>query len=195
MRPRVLVFANRVKTVRFLVKELTRAGYKVRGGTCHGERCRVHGVHGWSVPSHSMLPAGGVAARLPVAVGARGGHGGLPQRQGAGHGGDGRGGEGAAHTVGDGAGFKPARLADTGIARLIQCPSKPFLAIRSLSPSPPPSGLPYLVNYDCPSNLEQYIRRVGRTGRLSATGHAFTFLTRALARLSPAILKLLRDHK
>lgn len=41
-------------------------------------------------------------------------------------------------------------------------------------------GLPYVVNYDFPSNLEVYIHRVGRTGRLAAAGHAFSFFTRPL---------------
>lgn len=53
-------------------------------------------------------------------------------------------------------------------------------------------GLPYIVNYDFPSNLDSYVHRVGRTGRLAANGHAFSFFTRSLARLAPAVLKLLR---
>ena len=56
-------------------------------------------------------------------------------------------------------------------------------------------GLPYLVNYDCPTNLETYIHRVGRTGRLASTGHAYTFLTRSLARLAPDLVGLLRDNQ
>jgi superfamily II DNA/RNA helicase len=41
-------------------------------------------------------------------------------------------------------------------------------------------GLPYVVQYDFPSNLETYIHRVGRTGRLAASGHAYSFFTRSL---------------
>jgi superfamily II DNA/RNA helicase len=41
-------------------------------------------------------------------------------------------------------------------------------------------GLPYVVQYDFPSNLETYIHRVGRTGRLAAQGHAYSFFTRSL---------------
>ena len=41
-------------------------------------------------------------------------------------------------------------------------------------------GLPYVVNYDFPSSLEAYIHRVGRTGRLAAHGHAYSFFTRNL---------------
>jgi superfamily II DNA/RNA helicase len=43
-------------------------------------------------------------------------------------------------------------------------------------------GLPYVVQYDFPSNLETYIHRVGRTGRLAAQGHAYSFFTRSLVR-------------
>lgn len=43
-------------------------------------------------------------------------------------------------------------------------------------------GLPYVVNYDFPSRIETYIHRVGRTGRLAAYGHAFSFFTRNLVR-------------
>ncbi len=40
--------------------------------------------------------------------------------------------------------------------------------------------LPYVVNYDFPSSLATYIHRVGRTGRLAAYGHAYSFFTRNL---------------
>lgn len=55
-------------------------------------------------------------------------------------------------------------------------------------------GLPYIVNYDFPSNLDAYVHRVGRTGRLAANGHAFSFFTRSLARLAPPVVELLRAH-
>ena len=54
-------------------------------------------------------------------------------------------------------------------------------------------GLPYIVNYDFPSNLESYVHRVGRTGRLAANGHCFSFFTRSLARLAPPLLALLKS--
>ena len=49
------------------------------------------------------------------------------------------------------------------------------------------SALPYVVNYDFPSSLETYIHRVGRTGRLAANGHAFSFFTRNLVRAMPIL--------
>lgn len=53
-------------------------------------------------------------------------------------------------------------------------------------------GLPYIINYDFPSRLEPYIHRVGRTGRLTSTGHAFSFFTRNLAPLARPLLALLQ---
>jgi superfamily II DNA/RNA helicase len=47
-------------------------------------------------------------------------------------------------------------------------------------------GLPYVVQYDFPSNLETYIHRVGRTGRLAAQGHAYSFFTRSLVSIAAA---------
>ena len=34
-----------------------------------------------------------------------------------------------------------------------------------------------MVNYDCPSHLEDYVHRVGRTGRAGSKGIAYTFIT------------------
>ena len=48
--------------------------------------------------------------------------------------------------------------------------------------------LPYVVNYDFPSRMEAYIHRVGRTGRLASSGHAFSFFTRNLAPLARPLL-------
>merc|ERR1712217_284736 len=34
-----------------------------------------------------------------------------------------------------------------------------------------------VVNYDCPKNMEDYVHRIGRTGRASDKGEAITFLS------------------
>ena len=52
-------------------------------------------------------------------------------------------------------------------------------------------SLPYIVNYDFPARMEAYIHRVGRTGRLASSGHAFSFFTRNLAPLARPLLTLL----
>ena len=53
-------------------------------------------------------------------------------------------------------------------------------------------GLPYIVNYDFPTNMEQYIHRAGRTGRLALQGHCFSFFTRNLAPLAEPLMSLLQ---
>jgi len=53
-------------------------------------------------------------------------------------------------------------------------------------------GLPFIINYDFPSNLETYVHRVGRTGRVSESGHAFSFFTRNLAPIAKDLLSLLQ---
>ena len=55
-------------------------------------------------------------------------------------------------------------------------------------------NLPYIVNYDFPSRMEAYIHRVGRTGRLASSGHAFSFFTRNLAPLARPLLDHLMVH-
>mmetsp|Transcript_7163 Transcript_7163/g.20219 ORF Transcript_7163/g.20219 Transcript_7163/m.20219 type:complete len:487 (-) Transcript_7163:194-1654(-) len=120
--PRVLVFANRVKTVRFLHKLLKDA--KLRVAILHGERSQHE-------REEAMLDFR--SGKSPILV--------------------------ATDVAGRG------------------------LHVR---------GLPYIVNYDFPSNLESYIHRVGRTGRLAANGHCFSFFTRTLARLAPSLLALLK---
>ena len=52
-------------------------------------------------------------------------------------------------------------------------------------------SLSYVVNYDFPSTLDAYIHRVGRTGRLGANGHAYSFFTRPLAPLARPLAELL----
>lgn len=56
-------------------------------------------------------------------------------------------------------------------------------------------NLPYVVNYDFPTNLETYIHRIGRTGRLAAYGHAYSFFTRNLAPMAKDLVTLLDHHK
>lgn len=60
------------------------------------------------------------------------------------------------------------------------CPTQVLVASDVASRGLDVRGLPYVVNYDFPTNLEVYIHRVGRTGRLAAAGHAFSFFTRPL---------------
>ncbi|XP_076129782.1 putative ATP-dependent RNA helicase DDX46 [Alosa pseudoharengus] len=48
-----------------------------------------------------------------------------------------------------------------------------------------------VVNYNCPNHYEDYVHRVGRTGRAGNKGYAYTFITEDQARYSGDILKAL----
>ncbi|XP_042457692.1 DEAD-box ATP-dependent RNA helicase 20-like [Zingiber officinale] len=50
-----------------------------------------------------------------------------------------------------------------------------------------------VINYDFPVNLEDYVHRIGRTGRAGAKGMAFTFFTQASARFAKELVKILQD--
>lgn len=52
------------------------------------------------------------------------------------------------------------------------------------------SGLEQVINYDFPGNMQQYIHRVGRTGRNNMPGSAFTFFTRNYAPVAPALVQV-----
>lgn len=39
------------------------------------------------------------------------------------------------------------------------------------------TGISHVINYDIPENPEDYVHRVGRTGRMGAAGKAFTFVS------------------
>jgi ATP-dependent RNA helicase RhlE len=39
------------------------------------------------------------------------------------------------------------------------------------------TGIQLVINYDLPDNAEDYVHRIGRTGRAGATGHAISFAT------------------
>lgn len=50
-----------------------------------------------------------------------------------------------------------------------------------------------VINYDFPTNLEDYVHRIGRTGRAGAKGTAVTFFTLANARFAKDLIKILRE--
>lgn len=52
-----------------------------------------------------------------------------------------------------------------------------------------------VVNYDCPNHLENYVQRVGRTGRAGQKGTSYTFITPAEAEYAPDVVKALKDAK
>ena len=42
-----------------------------------------------------------------------------------------------------------------------------------------------VINYDFPNGVEDYVHRIGRTGRAGATGEAYTFFTPQVCCLPP----------
>lgn len=50
-----------------------------------------------------------------------------------------------------------------------------------------------VINYDFPSSLEDYVHRIGRTGRAGAKGTALTFFTNANAKFARDLIKILQE--
>jgi ATP-dependent RNA helicase DDX5/DBP2 len=51
----------------------------------------------------------------------------------------------------------------------------------------------YVINYDFPGSLEDYVHRIGRTGRAGAKGTAYTFFTVANARFAKELTNILQE--
>ena len=55
-------------------------------------------------------------------------------------------------------------------------------------------GVTYVINYDLPSELDEYVHRIGRTGRVGNSGNAITFYDpNENSALAPNLVKLLKD--
>jgi len=56
------------------------------------------------------------------------------------------------------------------------------------------SGVERVINYDMPSNIEDYVHRIGRTGRCGNTGKATSFFdANADSALARPLIKVLTD--
>merc|ERR1719436_1033419 len=53
----------------------------------------------------------------------------------------------------------------------------------------------YVINYDFPTQIEDYIHRVGRTGRAGAFGSSYTFFTTDKARCAPDLIRVMREAR
>jgi ATP-dependent RNA helicase DDX5/DBP2 len=51
----------------------------------------------------------------------------------------------------------------------------------------------YVINYDLPNQIEDYVHRIGRTGRAGAKGHSFTFFTEDKARLAKDLIGIMKE--
>ena len=56
-------------------------------------------------------------------------------------------------------------------------------------------GVGLVVNYDAANNTEDYVHRIGRTGRAGATGYAVTFLTNKDAHKARGMIEVMRRTK
>lgn len=52
-----------------------------------------------------------------------------------------------------------------------------------------------VINYDFPNTIEDYVHRVGRTGRASATGESYTMMTRKDSGKTGDLIRLFRNDK
>lgn len=53
----------------------------------------------------------------------------------------------------------------------------------------------FVINYDYPSNSEDYVHRIGRTGRSDKTGTAYTFFTPNNQSKAADLVSVLREAK
>lgn len=51
----------------------------------------------------------------------------------------------------------------------------------------------YVINYDMPNNIEDYVHRIGRTGRANTTGTSLTFFTMENVKLARELVGILRE--
>ncbi|XP_017016746.1 ATP-dependent RNA helicase p62 isoform X3 [Drosophila kikkawai] len=54
-------------------------------------------------------------------------------------------------------------------------------------------GIKYVINFDYPQNSEDYIHRIGRTGRSNTKGTSFAFFTKNNAKQAKALVDVLRE--
>jgi ATP-dependent RNA helicase DDX5/DBP2 len=52
----------------------------------------------------------------------------------------------------------------------------------------------YVINYDFPRQIEDYVHRIGRTGRAGAQGTAYSFFTMDKAKLAPDLISIMREN-
>lgn len=54
-------------------------------------------------------------------------------------------------------------------------------------------GIKYVINFDFPQSSEDYIHRIGRTGRKHSTGTSYAFFTRKNVKCARALIEILRE--
>jgi superfamily II DNA/RNA helicase len=51
----------------------------------------------------------------------------------------------------------------------------------------------YVINYDFPRQIEDYVHRIGRTGRAGNKGHAYSFFSEDKAKLAKELIAVMRE--
>ncbi|POY75511.1 hypothetical protein BMF94_1413 [Rhodotorula taiwanensis] len=97
--------------------------------------------------------------------------------------------------------FRTSTYEHTHTTRSPSFPASSFHAtlIETRANGPPPRAdvkdIGYVINYDMPNGIEDYIHRIGRTGRAGATGTAYSYITPDQGRLARDLVKILQDAK
>ncbi len=71
---------------------------------------------------------------------------------------------------------RPQRARDKALERFREGQVQLLVATDVMSRGIDVSGIDAVVNFDVPMDPEDYVHRIGRTGRAGATGHAYTFV-------------------
>ena len=71
---------------------------------------------------------------------------------------------------------RPQRARDKALERFREGSVQLLVATDVMSRGIDVSGIDAVVNFDVPMDPEDYVHRIGRTGRAGATGHAYTFV-------------------
>lgn len=52
-----------------------------------------------------------------------------------------------------------------------------------------------VINYDLPTNIEDYVHRIGRTGRAGDKGASYSFLNSQEIGIVPDLIKIMKSSK
>lgn len=86
--------------------------------------------------------------------------------------------------------FLYKRLTKTSVSALVELVT--LLTCCCLVPADV-EDVKFVINFDYPNNSEDYVHRIGRTGRSQATGTAYTFFTPGNAKQANDLISVLQE--
>jgi ATP-dependent RNA helicase DDX5/DBP2 len=92
-------------------------------------------------------------------------------------------------------GDKDQRERDTAMAHFKSGQAPILIATDVASRGLDVKDIRFVVNYDFPTQIEDYIHRIGRTGRAGAFGTAYTFFTQKNAHYAEQLCRILAEAK